>query len=244
MRARSSGVQRMVAVGGTLSLNQGAEEAARAFPEHIQAALGWDRHAAAELRSAGMAEASWRAVENRVRALSAQGVRVVALGEMGLDFQSGEPALQLQQEVFRVGLAAAQRMGLPVIIHSRSAETATLTALDDGPPTPRRGVLHCFTGSQDFARRLLNRGLYISFSGILTFRNAEALRATARFIPEDHLLVETDAPYLAPEPMRGRPNEPAFLPHIVACLATVRGVPPEHIADVTFRNAERLFGSA
>jgi TatD DNase family protein len=134
-----------------------------------------------------------------------------------------------------------------VVVHSREADEATLAELREhaqawrGEPG-RAGVLHCFAGDEAFARQLLDLGFHISFSGIVTFRNADALRAVARLVPDDRLLIETDTPLLAPVPVRGKRNEPAFLPHVAAKLAGVRGCSVERIAEITTANAEWLFG--
>jgi TatD DNase family protein len=142
-------------------------------------------------------------------------------------------------------LAAKHR--LPVIVHSREADDDTVELLREhvrrwrGDPA-RIGVLHCFTGTSEFARSVLDLGLMVSFSGIVTFRNADSLRAVAREVPEDRLLIETDTPYLAPVPQRGRPNEPAYVVHVAESLAKIRNDTVEHIAHSTARNALRLFG--
>ena len=130
-----------------------------------------------------------------------------------------------------------------MIIHTREADEATLRVLDEIPwhGEGLRGVIHCFTGNKEFAGELLDRQLAISFSGIVTFRNADMLRESAAFVPDDRLLIETDSPYLAPVPMRGKQNEPAFVKHVAECLADVRGVELKHIAEVTTRNAEEMF---
>jgi TatD DNase family protein len=130
-------------------------------------------------------------------------------------------------------------------IHTREADEATLRVLDETPWHGQglRGVVHCFTGDKHFASQLLDRQLAISFSGIVTFRNADMLRESAAFVPDDRLLIETDSPFLAPVPQRGKCNEPAFVCHVASCLATVRKTDEATIASLTFRNAERLFAS-
>ena len=169
-----------------------------------------------------------------------------AIGEIGLDYshEGAEPVVQ--RALFERQLALAAEWGLPVIVHSREAVDDTLASLRAAGSRAlaaegRLGVLHCFTGDQDFAEQVLSLGMMVSFSGIATFRNAAPLRAVAATIPDDRILVETDCPYLAPVPLRGRVNEPAFVSHTLRCLATVRGVAPERLAALTRDNALRLF---
>ena len=169
-----------------------------------------------------------------------------AIGEIGLDYsrQGADPAAQ--QALFERQLALAAEWNLPVIVHSRAAEADTLASLRAAGSSAlaaegRLGVLHCFVGDQAFAEQVLSLGMMVSFSGIVTFRNAESLRAVATAIPADRILVETDCPYLAPVPLRGKVNEPAFVEHTIRCLAALRGVSPGELADQTCRNALRLF---
>ena len=177
---------------------------------------------------------------------SAFGESVVAVGEIGLDFHYAPETAEAQVALFRGQLAQARELGLPVIVHSREADAETLSELRahaaawTGAPE-RIGVLHCFTGGRAFAEALLNLGFHISFSGIVTFRNADVLREVAAAVPAERLLMETDSPYLAPVPMRGQANEPAFLVHVAETLASVRGCPVDEIARVTTANAQRLF---
>lgn len=245
-RALDAGVDRMLAVGGNPAMNACAMAASAAFPAYVAAAVGLDRDMARNI--AGGAAGLGRAVaglEESIRAAPAG--RVVAVGETGLDFHYDGDTAELQDVLFREQLALARRQQLPTIVHSRDADEQTLAALADhsdawSGPTGRIGVLHCFTGSETFARQLLDTAFHISFSGIVTFRNADALRRVAAMVPDDRLLVETDTPYLAPVPRRGETNEPAFLPHVSAMLAEVRGTSMEHIAQLTHANARYLFG--
>ena len=142
-------------------------------------------------------------------------------------------------------LLAARRAGLPLVIHTRAASVDTLAILDeegeDGGAGSAGGVFHCFTESAEVARAALDRGFYISFSGIVTFKSARELQAVATWVPEDRLLIETDAPYLAPVPHRGKINTPAYVPHVAARLAELRGVGVDHIAQLTSANFTRLF---
>ncbi|MDE1950857.1 MAG: TatD family hydrolase [Burkholderiales bacterium] len=171
--------------------------------------------------------------------------RVVAIGETGLDYYrlNGRSVdqMQWQRERFRVHIRAALASGLPLVVHTRSASEDTLALLREEGAGRVRGVFHCFTETREVACAALELGFHISFSGILTFRNAEELRAVAREVPLERCLIETDSPYLAPVPMRGKPNSPAYVPHVAARLAEVKGLALEAVARATRENFERLF---
>ncbi|WP_397452127.1 TatD family hydrolase [Pseudomonas sp. NA-150] len=166
--------------------------------------------------------------------------RVVAIGETGLDYHYEPEAAELQQESFRLHLEAAKVTGKPVIVHTRGARQDTLDLIRDAA-LPQGGVLHCFTEDWDMAKAALNMGFYISLSGIVTFRNADALRDVARQVPADRLLVETDSPYLAPIPYRGKPNLPQYVREVAEFLAMLRGEAYERFAEQTTVNFMRLF---
>jgi TatD DNase family protein len=170
--------------------------------------------------------------------------RVVAIGETGLDYYRSQGDMAWQRERFRRHIRAAKASGKPLIVHTREAADDTLRIMREEGAAGIGGVMHCFTESAEVARAALDLNFYISFSGIVTFRNAEALRDVAKQIPQDRLLVETDAPYLAPIPYRGKTNEPAFVRHVAECLATVRQTTPDEIADLTTRNFFTLFRAA
>lgn len=165
---------------------------------------------------------------------------VVAIGETGLDYHYEPESAALQQASFRLHLEAARITGKPVIVHTREARADTLTLLREAA-LPQAGVLHCFTEDWEMARAALDLGFYISLSGIVTFRNADALREVARQVPADRLLVETDSPYLAPVPHRGKPNLPQYVREVAQFLADLRGVDFETLAEQTSRNFKRLF---
>jgi TatD DNase family protein len=168
--------------------------------------------------------------------------KVVAIGEAGLDYHYNNSPRADQERGFRTHIAAARQTGLPLVIHARDADEDIARILEE--ETGRGGfpfVLHCFTGGAELARRGLALGGYVSFSGVVTFKNSGALRDIAKVVPLDRLLVETDAPYLAPEPLRGRTNEPANVAHTAARLAAVRGVGEAEIARSTTNNFLRLF---
>ena len=170
---------------------------------------------------------------------------VLAVGETGLDYLcADESARPMQQERFRRHIRGARLAGKPVIVHTRGAPEDTARILEEEGASEVGGIIHCFTEDSASAERFMAQGFYISFSGILTFRNADALCEVARQLPLDRLLVETDCPYLAPVPHRGRQNEPAFVREVADCLAEIRGEPLETIAQATTENFRRLFPTA
>jgi TatD DNase family protein len=180
--------------------------------------------------------------EQKIKQLFETGGRVIAWGEIGLDFHYNNSPQDVQIEVFKRQLRAAREVGVPVIIHTREAETETIEILQsEYSGAERRGVFHCFSGSRDLARRALDLGFAISFSGIVTFRKADELREIAKEVPLDRLLIETDCPFLAPVPYRGKRNEPAYVIEVARCIAELRGLPLEEIARITTENFEYLF---
>jgi len=182
--------------------------------------------------------------------------RVVAIGETGLDYYQMEERkggravadLEWQRQRFRTHIHAARRVAKPLVIHTRAASADTVAILkeegEDGSAGSAGGVFHCFTETAEVARAALDLGFYISFSGILTFKSAQDLREVAAFVPLDRLLIETDSPYLAPVPFRGKTNNPSYVPYVAEQLAQLRGLPVERIAEVTTANFERLFKGA
>lgn len=235
-RAVTAGVERMLAVGSNAEANQRACEIASRRPGQVWAAVGYDRDQATSSPS----------LTNLETMLARP--RVVAVGEIGLDYHYRSDTAAAQRELFAAQLDLARRHRLPVVVHSREADRDTLDLLTQharqwpGDPPPL-GVLHCFTGTATFARKLLDLGLLIGFSGILTFRNAGELRETARRVPDDRLLIETDTPYLAPALHRGEPNEPAWVVCVAEALAKIRNDSLAHIAHTTTANAEALFST-
>ncbi len=171
--------------------------------------------------------------------------KVIGFGETGLDYHYDHSPRDRQRAVFRTHIEAARAAGLPLIVHARAADDDTAAMLAEGSGQGRlAGLLHCFTSSRALAERAIELGFYVSFSGIVTFKKSEELRAIARDVPVDRLLVETDAPFLAPVPMRGKRNEPSFVVHTAALLAELRGVSPEELARTTTENFFRLFVKA
>ena len=235
-RAAAAGVTRMVAIGGDLVRNEAMVAAAGAEPERLRCAVGYDRDGATDIPDLAT-------LTSLVDAQSA----VVAIGEIGLDFFYHPDLKDAQRELFRTMLDLAGRHQLPVVVHSRDADAETLEDLTahreawTGEPD-RIGVLHCFTRERPMMEALVRLGFHISFSGIVTFRNADPLREVARHVPDDRMLIETDSPYLAPVPHRGKANEPAFVPDVARVLAECRGVPLETIASQTMANGRHLFG--
>ena len=182
------------------------------------------------------------AAEEKTKALIASGERVVAWGEIGLDFHYDNSPRDVQVDVFKRQLRAARELNLPVIIHTREAETETIDILkNDYEGADRRGVFHCFSGSEELAKRALEIGFMISFSGIVTFKKADDLRNIARQVPLDRLLIETDCPYLTPVPHRGKRNEPAYVVEVARCLASLHGLEVEELAHVATENFMRFF---
>ncbi len=244
-RALAAGVDKMVAVGGSCALNKSAVEAAEAFPGRVSAAIGFDRSQVEELNLAALVEDAVGRLRRSADSLRKLGVRVCAIGEIGLDYHYTPATRDDQLALFAAQCDLAAELGLPVIVHSREADDDTVHVLETYAEKcggAAVGVLHCFTGNAAFAQRLLSLGMLISFSGIVTFLNADPLRGVAAGIPDDRLVFETDSPYLAPVPHRGQRNEPAFVCAVAERLATLRGVSLETIARQTTENAVRLFG--
>ena len=171
----------------------------------------------------------------------AQDPKVVAIGETGLDYHYTPETKVLQQEIFAAQIDVAKKVNKPLIIHTRTAREDTMNMLEQGGAEQCGGVLHCFTEDYTMAKRALDIGFYISISGIITFRNAEELRDVVRKLPLDRLLVETDSPYLAPIPYRGKPNQPAYVRETCEYLATLKGVSTEELARITTQNVQKLF---
>lgn len=171
--------------------------------------------------------------------------KIVAIGEAGLDYFYQKSTRENQAEGFRRHIAAARITGLPLEIHTRDADDDTIAILEDEHAKGAfPAVLHCYTGGMKLAMRAVELGLYVSFTGVVTFKKSEALRDIVRAVPLDRLLVETDAPYLAPEPYRGKPNEPAYVVHTAAAIAKARGIGADDVAEATTENFFRLYTKA
>ena len=167
--------------------------------------------------------------------------KIVAIGETGLDYYRLTEPLEWQRARFRTHIRAARAAAKPLVIHTRASAEDTLRIMREEGAGEAGGVMHCFTETADVARAALDLGFYISFSGIVTFKNARELQAVAAEVPLERMLIETDSPYLAPVPMRGRVNEPSFVPHVAAKIAALKGLDVEQVADATARNTWQLF---
>jgi TatD DNase family protein len=233
-RAREAGVTKMLIVGGV------DEEAGHRRALKVAGELGLPASAGIHPHEARLATDE---TYDELRGLARDG-RIVALGELGLDFHYDYSARDVQREVFRRQLRLAREVGLPVIIHTREADDETAAILEGEGAGEVGGVIHCFTGGRELARCALALGFYISFSGIVAFPRAEVIQEVARTAPEDRILVETDSPFLAPPPYRGKRNEPAFVVEVARTVARLRGAPVEAIGSAAAANFRRLFARA
>ncbi len=230
-RAREAGVETMLLVG-CVDEEAGHRRTLRVAGElALPASAGVHPHDAKHLTDATLDE---------LGGLGREG-RIVAIGEIGLDFHYDHSPRDVQREVFRLQVRLARDLGLPIIIHTREADLETAILLEEEGAAEVGGVIHCFTGGHELADRALALGFYISFSGILAFPRAQVIQEVAARVPADRLLVETDAPYLAPPPHRGKRNEPAFVVEVVRKLASLRGTGQEAIGEATKVNFGRLF---
>jgi len=240
---RQQVIDRAVAAGVTMILNVGTgdphrQDFERAIElskqyEFIHTAIGTHPHDARHYDD--LAEA-------KTKRLLTENEGMIAWGEIGLDFHYDNSPRDVQMDAFARQLRGATELDLPVIIHTREAETETIDILKrDYHEAKRRGVFHCFSGSMELAKAALDLGFYISFSGIVTFKKAEELREVARVVPTDRLLIETDCPFLAPIPYRGRRNEPAHVVEVARCLAQVLGLHLNEIAQTTSHNFSECF---
>ncbi len=232
-RAAEAGVHAIVSVGaiGSIETDRLTVEIADRH-DNVFAAVGVHPHDAKDCDAARISQ---------LRAL-AQSKKVVAIGETGLDFHYMHSPREAQEASLRRHLELAAELRLPVVIHCREAERRVAEIVREVGMSVAGGVIHCFTGDIEAARAFVEIGFHISFSGIVTFRNAGRLRAAAAAVPDDRLMVETDAPYLAPEPYRGKRNEPAFVTRTLDAIAHLRAIEPDRLAAQTTANASRLFG--
>ena len=230
-RARAAGVTVCVSIGTELKRFPGVRAVAEAFPD-VWCSVGVHPHEAEKELLTSPAPLL----------IEATHPKVVAIGETGLDYYYEHSPRAAQAKNFRAHIAAARQAGLPVIVHTRDADEDTIAILQDemgkGPFT---GLIHCFTGTQNLADAALALGLYISVSGIATFKNSGSLRDVIKTVPLDRLLVETDAPFLSPVPLRGKTNEPAFVVHTAKMLAELKGVSEAELAAATTENFFRFF---
>ncbi|NWF52844.1 MAG: YchF/TatD family DNA exonuclease [Nitrospirae bacterium] len=253
-RARDTGIETIITIGSDLEGNRGAIELSAKY-DFIYATVGIHPHDAKDFtedvfnqikewaKNFGFRNSDF-GIQREDSSLctlysSLRNPKVVAIGEIGLDYHYENSPKETQKEVFRKQLALAKEVGLPVVIHSRDAKKDTLDIIKDSGIN--NGLLHCFSGDMDMAEKAMAMGFYISIAGPVTFKNAKKPREIARDIPDDYILIETDAPYLTPEPFRGKRNEPSFLIHIARTVAELRGISFEDIARITTLNAKRLF---
>jgi TatD DNase family protein len=230
-RARSAGVETLLTISTRLDEFSGVRAIAEAHDD-IWCSVGAHPHEAKDHTAL---------TSEQLVALAAH-PKVIGIGETGLDFHYDLSPRDVQESVFRTHIEASRKTSLPLIIHAREADREIARMLDKERPPP--GVMHCFSSSRELAEEAVALGFYISISGIVTFRNAAELRAIVRNLPLDRLLVETDAPYLAPVPYRGKRNEPAFVTATAATVAELKGLELEHLAAMTSANFFRLFGKA
>jgi TatD DNase family protein len=227
-RARAAGVRGFVTIGTSLASSRRAIALAEEHRD-VYAAVAIHPHDATEATADALGELT----------TLARHARVVAIGETGLDYYRNFAPREAQQQAFRAHLRLAKTLGLPVVVHNRDAHDDVLRLLAE--EAPGRVIMHCFTGSPETARICLDRGYYLGMGGPLTYRNARRALEVAAFVPPDRLLLETDAPYLPPEPHRGKRNEPAYLPLVAWAAAHARGVAAGTVAEITTLNAMEAF---
>ncbi len=232
-RARAAGVGRVITIGIDVASSRAAVALAQQH-RGIFAAVGVHPHHVAEVDDRAYAE---------LRQLAAH-PRVVAYGEVGMDGVKGYVPLDLQRDHFRRQVVLAKELGLPLIVHDRETHAEVLAILQEAAPFPAGGVMHCFSGDAALAREVLALGFYVSVPGVVTFNNAAVLQEVVAAVPLNALLVETDGPFLAPAPWRGKRNEPAHVLYTAAKVAAVKGVSLDEVARQTTANAESLFGLA
>ena len=231
-RAKTAGVRQIISIGVKLSTSNAPRRIAEAH-DNVWFSIGVHPHETANEPLSCDRDAFLAAADHP---------KCVAIGEAGLDYFYDYAPREKQAESFRVQIGVARQLGLPIIVHARDADEDVAAIIEDEMTKGTfSGVLHCFSSGSELARRALAAGFYISFSGILTFNKAEEIREVAGFAPVDRILVETDAPFLAPTPHRGKTNEPAFTAHTLARLAELRGMSVAEMAAQTTQNTLRLF---
>jgi len=229
-RARDAGLERIIAVSSDLESSKKTIEIVSDSPM-VFAAVGIHPHEAT-----GSTNESLREIERLAREQ-----KVVGIGETGLDYHYMHSTREVQIDSFRKQIDIAKRLNLPLIVHVREAHEDALQIIKEENAWETMGVIHCFTGDYEWAKRYIDEGFYISFSGIVTFKNAEEIRDAARRIPIERMLIETDSPYLTPAPFRGKKNEPAYVKYVAEKIAEIRGVSIESIEEETTTNAKNLF---
>ena len=227
-RMRENGVTGMMNIGCDLPSSERSVELAGRF-DWVWAAVGSHPDDANHVGAARI---------ERYRALCKH-PRVKAVGEIGLDYHYEDVPRDVQKQAFRMQMQLAREVDLPVVVHEREAHGDAMELLDDFPDVT--GVFHCYSGSAEMARELVRRGWYVGFTGVVTFKNARRAVETVEALPLDRILIETDCPYMAPEPYRGRRNDPSYVPLVAARIAGIKGISPEEAGRITRENAARLF---
>ncbi|NLJ78049.1 MAG: TatD family hydrolase [Tissierellia bacterium] len=228
---KENGVDLVINIGADLQSSIGSVSLSEDY-DNIYAAVGIHPHSAKEMSDSTI---------DMLRSLAGRD-RVVAIGEIGLDFYRDLSPRDIQRQRFIEQLELAKEVDLPVVIHSRDAAGATFDILKDAQDGSLRGVLHCYSGSVEMAMEYIKLGFYISLAGPITFKNARVPKEVAKAVPLDKLLIETDSPYLTPEPYRGKRNEPIYVGHVAGTIAELRDIPFEEVANRTSENARNLFG--
>lgn len=232
-RARAAGVEQIIAVGGAGDVSSNSEAVALADSfANVYATVGMHPHDAKDVGEDSLQKLKELALHPKV----------IAVGETGLDYYYDHSPRDVQRRVFTQFIHMARETGLPIVVHERDAASEGAELLRSEGEGKLRGVIHCFTGTYEAARAYLDLGFYISFTGIITFKNAEALRDVAHRVPLERILVETDSPYLTPVPHRGRRNEPAYVRLVAETVANIKGLSLEEVARITTDNTCRLFG--
>jgi TatD DNase family protein len=230
-RAREAGVKRMITISTHASRFASVKKVAEKY-EDVFCTAGVHPHHSGEPDED---------IQENWLVEAAGYEKVVGLGETGLDYYYNNSPVDAQKKNFRTHIRACLKTDLPIIVHTRDADDDTYALLKEEGQGKLRGLLHCFSSSRKLAEQALEMGLFISFSGIVTFKKSDELRAIAKDIPLERILVETDAPFLAPMPFRGKTNEPSYVVHTAQCVADVKGVSLEELAGITTQNALRLF---
>lgn len=230
-RAKDAGVCKIVCAGTTVEGSISSHEMALKHP-HIYSSAGVHPHEAGDVNEE---------TYEKIKTL-AHNEKVIAIGEVGLDYHYKNSPREIQREVFARFITLAKNVNLPLIIHTRKAEEDTLKLLKENEAGKAGGVIHCFSGSLDMAKKCLKMGFYISIPGIVTFKKAANLEEIVKYVPIERMLIETDAPYLAPTPFRGKRNEPAYVKYVAEKIAQIKDLSIEDVARITTLNAEELFG--
>lgn len=229
-KLKENGLELVINIGADLETSIASVDLAKKY-DNIYATVGVHPHSASELNKENL---------QKIKELSKNN-KVVAIGEIGLDFYYDNSPRDVQRKWFKEQLKLAKELNLPVVIHSRDACQETFDTIKESQDGTLRGVLHCFSGSAEMAQEYVKLGFYISIGGPVTFKNARVVREVAEVVPLDKLLIETDCPYLTPEPFRGKRNEPSYVKYVAQKIAEVRGITVEEVAKATSRNTKELF---